>query len=369
MAAPAEASRVPTGPALDNRRVAAALIDLVVPAALVLAAYAAGLELTAAVVLVIAGWTLFYFFALETDGGQTLGKRAMGLRASRPDGQPADTRQVAIRTVLRVIDHPLGLVVMAVTGDRRLRLGDLAAGTVVTEARSVADEGTVPATTMPGRPPAAVPDAPPPDAHQAPVGPRPPVAPAPMARPAAVTPPPPVPRAPRPAAPAAVPPMPKRVETPHPLVSPSALPERDAERPAPMVEPRRDEGPVVEHEPVVEPLAEPAWDDESVFDREPVERAWDDESVFDREPVERAWDDESVFDREPVVEPLPELRPYDDPAELATERLRAAGALDAEEDLPAPASPQERDEPIVKPIETISAIDLVMQDAEQRDRA
>ena len=343
MAVPAETSRVPTGPALDNRRVAAALIDLVVPGVLLLAAYAAGLALTAAVVLVIAGWTLFYFFALETDGGQTLGKRAVGLRATRPDGRPANTRQVAIRTTLRVVDHPLRLVVMAVTGDRRLRLGDLAAGTVVTEARTVTDDGTVAATTAPTAsrpPPAAAPATPPPHAHQAPVRPRPPVAPAPMARPAAVGPPPPVPTAPRPAAPAAVPPVPRRVELPRtPPASAPAAREPAAERPAPIVEPRRDEGPAVEHEPIVEPLAEPTWDDEP------------------------------VFDREPVVEPLVEPRPYDDPAELATERLRGGGDEDTEEDAPAPASPQERNEPIVKPIETISAIELVMQDAERRERA
>ena len=357
MAAPAEASRVPTGPALDNRRVAAALIDLVVPGVLVLAAYAAGLALTAAVVLVIAGWTLFYFFALETDGGQTLGKRAMGLRATRPDGRPADTRQVAIRTALRVVDHPFGLIVMAVTGDRRLRLGDLAAGTVVTEATNVSDDGTVTATTAPlaSRPPAGAPDAPPPRAQLAPVRPRPPVAPAPMARPAAVGPPPPVPTAPRPAAPAALPPMPRRVDAPQPRASAPAAREPAAERPAPIVEPRWDQDPVAEHEPIVEPLAEPRWDQDPVAEHEPI--------------VEPTWDDEPAFDREPVVEPLAEPRAYDDPAELATERLRGGNDQDAEDDPPAPASPHERNKPIVKPIETISAIDLVMQDAERRERA
>ncbi|MGI8659493.1 MAG: RDD family protein [Thermoleophilaceae bacterium] len=354
MAAPAEASRVPTGPALDNRRVAAALIDLVVPGVLVCAAYAAGLALTAAVVLVIAGWTLFYFFALETDGGQTLGKRAMGLRATRPDGRPADTRQVAIRTALRVVDHPFGLVVMAVTGDRRLRLGDLAAGTVVTEATNVSDDGTVADTTAPlaSRPPAGAPDAPPPRAQQAPVRPRPPVAPAPMARPAAVGPPPPVPTAPRPAA---LPSMPRRVDAPQPRASAPATREPAAERPAPIVEPRWDQDPVAEHEPIVEPR----WDEDPVAEHEPIV-----------EPLaEPAWYDEPAFDREPVVEPLAEPRAYDDPAELATERLRGGNDQDAEDDPPAPASPHERNEPIVKPIETISAIDLVMQDAERRERA
>ncbi len=337
MAVPAEASRVPTGPALDNRRVGAALIDLVVPAALVLAAYAAGLEPTAALVLVIVGWTLFYFFALETDGGQTLGKRAMGLRAARADGRPPNTRQVAIRTALRIVDHPLGLVVMAVTGDRRLRLGDLAAGTVVTEAKTVPDESAVAASTtaVAGPPPAIAPGVSPPPAHHQPVGPRPPVAPAPMAPPAAVSPPPPVPTAPRPAVPAAVPPIPTRVEAVQPPVPPPPIPAPAAERPEPIVEPRWAEDPATEYEPVVERLPEPGWDDEP------------------------------AFDREPVVEPLAESLPYDAPSE----RLSFSGDTDADEDPPAPASPRERNEPIVKPIETISAIDLVMQDAERRDRS
>lgn len=342
MAVPAEASRVPTGPTLDNRRVAAALIDLVVPGTLVLGAYAAGLQLTAAVVLVIAGWTLFYFFALETDGGQTLGKRAMGLRAARPDGRPADTRQVAIRTALRVIDHPLGLVVLAVTGDRRLRLGDLAAGTVVTEAGVHPDEASAAAAATPiaGAPAIS------PAADRAPVRPRPPVPPAPMARPSALAPPPPVPRAPRPAAPVAVPPVPRRVEASAAPPRPPAMPEPVAEAPEPIVDPRWEEVSIVE----------PRWDEDPVVvEREPVV-----------EPlVELDWDDQPGFDREPVIEPLAQPRPYDDPAELPTGLLRGPGA----EDAPAPPSPPSREEPIVKPIETISAIDLVMQDAEQRDRA
>jgi uncharacterized RDD family membrane protein YckC len=337
MAVPVEASRVPTGPTLDNRRVAAALIDLVVPATLAFAAYAAGLELTAAVVLVIAGWTLFYFFALETDGGQTLGKRAMKLRAARPDGRPADTRQVAIRTALRVVDHPLGLIVMAITGDRRLRLGDLAAGTVITEAEPAADQGTesAPTASMPAAPhvPASLADSPPPS-------PRPPVPPAPMARPAPVGPPPPVPRAPRPPAAPAVPPMPTRVEPPA--------------TPAPVAEDR-------------EPVVEPRWDEVSI-----VEPRWDEDPVVaEHEPVveplmDLDFDDEPGFDREPVVEPLPGPRAYDDPAELPSELV---GDEEADEEDPAPASPRGRDDPIVKPIQTISAIDLVMQDAQQRDRA
>jgi uncharacterized RDD family membrane protein YckC len=139
MAAPAKTSPLPTGPQLDNRRIAAALIDLLIPLAGVAAAYAAGLSLTLGLLLVGVGWTLYYFFALESGDGQTLGKRAMKLRVVSADGTPATMEQIAKRTVVRILDgHIVGLIVMLATGDRRLRLGDMVAGTVVTDAGSAA---------------------------------------------------------------------------------------------------------------------------------------------------------------------------------------------------------------------------------------
>jgi hypothetical protein len=54
------------------------------------------------------------------------------LRVVRLDGSPAEMREIAIRTVLRVIDTALvGLIAMMATGERRARLGDLAAGTMI----------------------------------------------------------------------------------------------------------------------------------------------------------------------------------------------------------------------------------------------
>ncbi|MBA3304836.1 MAG: RDD family protein [Thermoleophilaceae bacterium] len=139
MAAPAKPSPALTGPQLDNRRIAAALIDLLIPLAGVAAAYAAGLSLTLGLLLVGVGWTLYYFFALESGDGQTLGKRVMKLRVVSADGTPATMQQIAKRTVVRILDgHIVGLIVMLATGDRRLRLGDIVAGTVVTDAESAA---------------------------------------------------------------------------------------------------------------------------------------------------------------------------------------------------------------------------------------
>src|SRR5512132_1121456 len=135
--APASTGPV-TGSQLDNRRVLAALIDiaLLIPVALLMSALFGGF--TDAAVALTAGWALYYYFAFESDRGQTLGKRVMKIRVVRADGQPLDAGRVAVRTLLRPIDaigaYIVGLVVMVATGERRQRIGDLAAGTVVTEA-------------------------------------------------------------------------------------------------------------------------------------------------------------------------------------------------------------------------------------------
>src|SRR3954453_4628139 len=127
-----------TGSQFDNRGVFAALIDLalLVPVALIVAALFGGF--TGPAELLTAAWALYYYFALESGGGQTLGKRVMKIRVARADGSALDSGRVAVRTLLRPIDgigaYLVGLVVMLVTGQRRQRLGDLAAGTVVTDA-------------------------------------------------------------------------------------------------------------------------------------------------------------------------------------------------------------------------------------------
>lgn len=135
----------PRGPQFDNRRIAAGVIDLVlvaVVAAVIM--FAAGVlgggetEMTGALQLVVLAWALFYYFAMESGAGQTVGKRALGLRVLTVDGQRAGYREIGVRTALRVIDgiafYLVGLIVMLVTGERRQRLGDLAAKTCVTSA-------------------------------------------------------------------------------------------------------------------------------------------------------------------------------------------------------------------------------------------
>ena len=87
---------------------------------------------------VMAAWALYYYFACESGGGQTLGKKVMRIRVVRTDGGDASMGQIAVRTVLRLIDglflYLVGLIVMLATGKRRGRLGDLAGDTMVVSA-------------------------------------------------------------------------------------------------------------------------------------------------------------------------------------------------------------------------------------------
>jgi uncharacterized RDD family membrane protein YckC len=155
------------GPHLDNRRVLAAVIDLLV---IVAGGFVLGLvtgllagedaEFGPGLQAVTVAWALYYYFALESGAGQTLGKKVMKLRVVRADGGPVGIREVAVRTVLRVVDglflYLVGLVVMLATGQRRQRLGDLAAGTVVADAsatsapQAAAATATAPAVAAPG---------------------------------------------------------------------------------------------------------------------------------------------------------------------------------------------------------------------------
>ena len=112
MNATAHASAAPTtGPKLDNRRVLAAIVDIaIVAAGTVLILFAADAltsdsgDVRGALSAVILGWALYYYFALESGDGQTVGKKLLNLRVVRADGRPAGMREIAVRTVLRVVD-------------------------------------------------------------------------------------------------------------------------------------------------------------------------------------------------------------------------------------------------------------------------
>jgi uncharacterized RDD family membrane protein YckC len=80
--------------------------------------------------------TFAYFFGSELVWAQTLGKRLLGLRVVRADGSKADAGPVFVRNLVRLVDwlpalYVFGAIAVFATGERRQRLGDLAAGTRV----------------------------------------------------------------------------------------------------------------------------------------------------------------------------------------------------------------------------------------------
>lgn len=86
----------------------------------------------------IAVFALFwgYYMVLEiTTNGQSIGKRALGLRVIKEGGYPIGFSDAAIRNLVRIVDflpfcYGVGLFSMLINRDWR-RLGDLAAGTLV----------------------------------------------------------------------------------------------------------------------------------------------------------------------------------------------------------------------------------------------
>jgi uncharacterized RDD family membrane protein YckC len=94
-----------------------------------------GLLVGGAVLAVLAYHALFH--ALR--GGQTPGKRALGIRVLSADGLPATTMQIVLRALLWPVDvillvpASIGLILVAATSKHQ-RLGDLVAGTLVVRA-------------------------------------------------------------------------------------------------------------------------------------------------------------------------------------------------------------------------------------------
>ena len=74
-----------------------------------------------------------YYFVLENNRGQTLGKMAMGLKVVSTAG-PMTPGKIAIRTLLRIVDgfafYLVAVIAIAVSKEHQ-RIGDMAAGTNV----------------------------------------------------------------------------------------------------------------------------------------------------------------------------------------------------------------------------------------------
>lgn len=96
------------------------------------------------IVLLLLVLPFAYFVLFETFwNGQTLGKRAVGIRVIRDDGAPIDFVAAAARNLVRALDAlPPALaidVLVMLLSSKGQRLGDLVAGTVVVKAGFVRD--------------------------------------------------------------------------------------------------------------------------------------------------------------------------------------------------------------------------------------
>ena len=140
-------------------RAVAQILDLLIVSAVIVAVvfvaeFAGALgQNTLATLIAIFGIfvTVFgYFWVSEAIwSGQTLGKKALRLRAIGDRGEPITFAQAGIRNLVRVADflpygYGVGLVVLFANGKGK-RLGDLAAGTVV-----VKDSDSVALWQLPG---------------------------------------------------------------------------------------------------------------------------------------------------------------------------------------------------------------------------
>jgi uncharacterized RDD family membrane protein YckC len=131
-------------------RIAAALIDLVLLGGLfVIMAFFVGqvsaggggfnVWLSRAWTAAFVAVALLYYFAVEAWSGQTVGKRLLGVQVYGPGRARPSVWAVAVRTLLRVVDwlpvmYLAGFITMLAIGDRRQRIGDLAARTAVARA-------------------------------------------------------------------------------------------------------------------------------------------------------------------------------------------------------------------------------------------
>ena len=125
-------------------RIGAALIDLlvlIIPA-VILSAATGGLETDDGISVGLSGVPFLldfllnvgYFTIMEATTGATIGKLAVGTRVVREDFSKIDFGPALIRNLVRIVDYffcfLIGLIMIA-TNQRRQRLGDMAANTLV----------------------------------------------------------------------------------------------------------------------------------------------------------------------------------------------------------------------------------------------
>lgn len=118
---------------VTGRRVAATIVDAIILA--IVSGIANLIPNSTAANLLFAVAAIAYFVVGEGYYGQTIGKMAVGVEViSQTTGQAPGLGGAAMRTLLRLIDgiffYLVGFIVVLVS-DRRQRLGDMAASTLV----------------------------------------------------------------------------------------------------------------------------------------------------------------------------------------------------------------------------------------------
>ena len=125
-------------------RTIAQVLDLLIVFGILMAVYFVALaalvvdSTTATLIFLIGSFIVIfgYFWVSEALwSGQTVGKKALRLRAVGDRGEPLTFAQAGIRNIVRIVDflpygYGVGLVVLFANGKGK-RLGDLAAGTIV----------------------------------------------------------------------------------------------------------------------------------------------------------------------------------------------------------------------------------------------
>jgi membrane protease YdiL (CAAX protease family)/uncharacterized RDD family membrane protein YckC len=196
------------------RRFLAALLDdavwlffaLWIVGAIPMSAYDSGAVAIGFLVLFTA-WFNYFAFA-EWRWGQTIGKSVLRLRVTMESGEPLGWNAAAIRNLLRIVDLLLIGPLLIATSERRQRLGDRLAHTVVVSARPRPVAFSAPSPPPPAAPP------PPPPPGQPPPPPPPPSGQPPPPPPPSGPPPPPRPRPPPPPGYPAPPPPPPPGDAP-----------------------------------------------------------------------------------------------------------------------------------------------------------
>lgn len=92
---------------------------------------------------------LGYFVVFEALFSRTLGKLFQGLVVRKLDGSPCDWKAALIRGVLRMVEvNPILLgglpaALVIISTERKQRIGDILAGTIVVSSASQWDDGSV----------------------------------------------------------------------------------------------------------------------------------------------------------------------------------------------------------------------------------